>query len=259
MRFVCKTCKVEFMSYDKGRQYCGESCAGLSPDNLAKAKAAASVPPKPSPVKLCPACHIKPRLTKYFKNCGDADCVKATTQKRGPALFCGPLAPNKKCEHCGGAYHSYTKTRKYCSYGCSCAAGTPTKAGQASARQIMKYGAKKDANHNEIFEELRKHCPVYDLSAAGCGVPDGIAWIDEAWQFFDVKNPKTGYGKRGLNPVQKKWVEKWSGGPVYLIYTQADAQAFGSGDLESVKVVQSAGSVVNSPEEALEIVGRVQP
>ena len=123
----------------------------------------------------------------------------------------------------------------------------------------MKYGAKKDANHNEIFEELRKHCPVYDLSAAGCGVPDGIAWIDEAWQFFDVKNPKTGYGKRGLNPVQKKWVEKWSGGPVYLIYTQADAQAFGSGDLESVKVVQSAGSVVNSPEEALEIVGRVQP
>ena len=105
----------------------------------------------------------------------------------------------------------------------------------------MKYGPKKDANHNEIFEELRKHCPVYDMSAAGMGVPDGVAWIAGAWHLFDVKNPKTSYGKRGLNKVQKKWLTQWKGGPIYLIYTVEEAERFGLGNFDGIKF-ESGGS-----------------
>lgn len=99
----------------------------------------------------------------------------------------------------------------------------------------MKYGAKRDANHNEIFEEMRKHCPVLDMSAAGHGLPDGIAGINGALYLFDVKNPKTGYGRRGLNAVQKKWVEQWKGSPVYLIYTVEEAARFARGDFTGIK------------------------
>jgi len=101
----------------------------------------------------------------------------------------------------------------------------------------MKYGAKKDANHKEIIEEMRRHCAVHDLSSFGGGLPDGIAWIGEAWHLFDVKNPKTGYGRRGLNEVQKKWVGQWQGGPVYLIYTVEEAARFALGNFSGIKFV----------------------
>jgi hypothetical protein len=106
----------------------------------------------------------------------------------------------------------------------------------------MKYGAKKDANHNELFEELRKHCGVFDLSAVGNGVPDGIAWVNESWHLFDIKNPKTSYGRKGLNSVQKKWISQWSGGPVYLIYNVDDAIALGLGNFSKLKKEGSAWS-----------------
>jgi hypothetical protein len=85
------------------------------------------------------------------------------------------------------------------------------------------------------MDVLKVHCPVYDLSAMGGGVPDGIAWVKETWQFFDIKNPKTGYGRRGLNPVQKKWITQWRGGPVYLIYTAIDAEQFAKGNFAALK------------------------
>lgn len=119
----------------------------------------------------------------------------------------------------------------------------------------MRYGAKKDANHNEIFEAIRKHCAAYDLSVVGGGIPDGIAWVAERWEFFDVKNPKTGYGRRGLNAVQRKWIEKWQGGPVYLIYTTDEAERFGRGEFDGLKRVESAASIVKTPEEAVKAMG----
>ncbi len=109
-----------------------------------------------------------------------------------------------------------------------------------------KYGAKKDANHNEIFEAMRVHTAVHDLSNAGCGVPDGLAWINEGWHLFDVKNPKTGYGRRGLNPRQKKWAGDWRGGPVYLIYSVDEALRFVKGNFEGLKCFS-----VTSTEDAI--------
>ena len=97
-----------------------------------------------------------------------------------------------------------------------------------------KYGSKKDANHDEIFKAIRKIAPAKDLSAAGYGVPDGIAWVGGGWHFFDVKNPDTSYGKRGLNPIQKKWATDWRGGPVFLIYTVDQAVEFAQGKFEGL-------------------------
>jgi hypothetical protein len=98
-----------------------------------------------------------------------------------------------------------------------------------------KYGPKKDANHNQIFDILRLLVPAKDLSSAGCGVPDGIAWVKNEWHFFDVKNPDTGYGRRGLNKRQERWAKEWEGGPVYLIYTPEDAVKFARGDFDGIK------------------------
>ena len=108
----------------------------------------------------------------------------------------------------------------------------------------MKYGPKKDANHNEVMNEMRKHCAVYDMSTAGMGLPDGLAWINGAWHLFDIKNPKTSYGRRGLNKVQKKWIEQWKGGPVYLIYTTEEAANFAQGKFEGIKFFEG-GAVLN--------------
>ena len=99
----------------------------------------------------------------------------------------------------------------------------------------MKYGAKKDANHDEVFEAIRKHTAANDFSSAGRGIPDGVAWIDGGWQFFDVKNPETSYGKKGLNKLQKDWASKWNGGPVYLIYTAKEGEQFARGDYKGIK------------------------
>jgi len=107
---------------------------------------------------------------------------------------------------------------------------------------MKKWGPKRDENHGEIMEELRKFCAVHDLSAVGMGVPDGIAWVCEAWRLFDIKNPKSAYGKKGLNKTQRKWIDRWPGGPVFLIYTVDEAKRFAHGDFAGLKRVESAES-----------------
>lgn len=110
----------------------------------------------------------------------------------------------------------------------------------------MKYGPKKDANHNELMAEMRKYCAAYDMSTAGMGLPDGVAWINNAWHLFDIKNPKTGYGRRGLNKVQKKWLETWAGGPVYLIYTVEEASRFAQGNFDGIKFAR--GGIIDEAD-----------
>jgi hypothetical protein len=138
----------------------------------------------------------------------------------------------------------------FCSYKCHLDSGGAFRAGMEAAKAKMKYGAKKDANHTEIFSAIKEHCAVYDLSSAGCGVPDGVAYVNNTWQLFDVKNPKTGYGKRGLNPVQRKWVSNWRGGPVYLIYTPGEAKEFALGNFYDLKVVTPESAAESMKEKA---------
>lgn len=152
----------------------------------------------------------------------------------------GVVAPSalreSLCVQCGSRFKSYPKDKRtYCSYECFVRSGGPFRAGLAASAATLKYGPKKDANHNPIMAALRKHCAVYDTSSAGCGIPDGIAWIKEEWHLFDIKNPKTGYGNRGLNKVQRKWLNQSSGGPIYLLYTEEEAERFAQGDFAGIK------------------------
>lgn len=212
---VCQNCGCEYKSYNNTRKYCSQNCYVLAR------------PKKPN-------VQLKLRLVK----------VPKVRSGRVIRSFMQP------CAQCGKEFRRYpSQTRIYCTYDCHLKSGGAFRAGVASAKAAMKYGPKKDANHNEVFEEMRKHCAVYDFSSAGCGLPDGIAWVKDQWRLFDVKNPKTGYGRRGLNKVQKRWLGQWKGGPVYLIYSAEEAARFGRGEMDGIKVIY--------PEDALRETGAI--
>lgn len=203
---ICTHCGGRYKSYNKTRKFCTRACH----------------------------LHSKPKVVKQpiAKRVVVAPKVKSPRVLRSTEIA---------CIKCGASFRKYpSQTRLYCSYKCHLDSGGAFRAGLAASKATMKYGPRKDANHNEIFDELRKHCPVYDISTTGRGLPDGLAWINKAWHLFDVKNPNTGYGKRGLNAVQKKWIQQWPGGPVYLIYTADEASRFGRGDFTGIKREESA-------------------
>lgn len=82
----------------------------------------------------------------------------------------------------------------------------------------MKYGAKKDANHNDVVSALEKAgASVLDMSAIGGGFPDLVCGFRGVTLLMEVKNPKTAYGRRGLNKNQIRWQQTWCGGPVSLV------------------------------------------
>jgi hypothetical protein len=225
---LCEECNRQFRSYNKTRKYCSHACYSDARRRLAVPKPAKVIVLKPEKPK-CPQCG-NPVLNKKLIHCSRACLSKAIAAER-----------RRECAVCGKAFQQIgNKTRIHCSYSCHLKSGGARRAGLASADAIMKkYGAKKDANHKEVFDVIEVFCAVKDLSAFGHGVPDGIAYIKGGWQFFDVKNPKTTYGRKGLNKRQKQWIGDWRGGPVYLLYTVEDARRFALGEFDSLKVVQS--------------------
>lgn len=200
----CEVCKCRFHDYNKSRKFCSISCRDAEK-------------PKKQVVKPeTPVRQTKPKTPKEPRE---------------------SRSEERKCVTCQNVFRAYkSQAKRYCSYKCHLDDGGAFRAGIAASKAKMKYGTKKDANHNEIFDKLRELCPaVYDLSMHGHGVPDGLAWILEEWRLFEVKNPSTAYGKRGLNAVQKKWLSQWKGGPVYMIYTTEEAEKFAKGELSSIK------------------------
>lgn len=205
--------------------------------------------PQPLTEKGCATCDAVIPLSRTF--CGG--CISAQLAERNAKrVLVGPPKPDTQCLGCGSMFIANNPRRKFCTYECHLRSGGARRAGDAAARAKMKYGAKKDANHGAIFEEIRKHCVAHDTSNAGCGIPDGIAWVDGAWRLFDVKNPQTAYGRRGLNKRQTEWAGLHGGGPIYLLYTVEDAAKFGRGEFADLK---SAGggpiSVVTDAEGAV--------
>lgn len=222
----CSRCKKTFYSYVKQRLFCSLECY-WSRNKKQKLQQKEKI-----------------KNTPHHKNC--VQCGKSfRCWKTSNKVTCSPACSlayrsdtrvTKKCLTCWVEFKSYPSSkRKYCSYKCHLDNGGAFKAGLAAAKATMKYGSKKDANHAEMFAVLRKHCAAYDVSTSGMGIPDGLAWINGAWHLFDIKNPKTGYGKRGLNPIQKKWLSQAHGGPIYLLYTVEDAERFATGKFDGLK------------------------
>ena len=74
------------------------------------------------------------------------------------------------------------------------------------------YACKKDANLNEIVGALQKAgAYVLDMSHVGRGFPDLIVGFRSKTILMEIKNPKSSYGKKGLNKNQLKRKEQWTG------------------------------------------------
>ena len=90
----------------------------------------------------------------------------------------------------------------------------------------MRYARRVDANQAEIVAALRKagakvkivHQP-YDLQV----------WIGDRTMYIEVKNPKTGYGRKGMN---EKQAEEAQGLPVYMVDSVESA-------LRALKILQT--------------------
>lgn len=77
------------------------------------------------------------------------------------------------------------------------------------------YGAKKDANHVELAKAFEKlGACVVDCSGVGGGFPDLVVGLPSSplVMLVEVKNPNTGYGRRGLNKHQLAFAAAWTGG-----------------------------------------------
>lgn len=234
---ICNVCGCEYFSYQKGSKYCSTSCSGKSESNISKLQKMSIIPRKSKPKKgrslkqfICVNCNSEFFKTKKTKTCSEK-CHKDYMAK-----VMSKNLPKKKCLNCGTEYKSYNKNSKFCNYECSCKFGTPLKAGLSAQENIMKlYGAKKDANHNEIVSMLKSGgCVVHDCSSIGGGFPDILVWNLDAWHLIEIKNPKTAYGKKGLNKLQKKWADKWTGGKVIVIRTNEDALNFINGNFSEL-------------------------
>jgi hypothetical protein len=242
---TCVRCGVSYKSYNNTRQFCSALCYRASPGfkaMLQSNREASRGKPRPNyfrpskPLPLCSICSLRPVSNPKTKTCSK-ECKRIAIAAKWSMH---PVSEVRKriCIQCSATYHSYNKGRLYCSYPCFVASGGPFRAGLRASQMKRIYGSKQDANHREIVDAMRAvGTAIYDLSQMGHGVPDGIAWTAQQWRFFEIKNPKTSYGRRGLNVVQRKWLSQWKGGPVYVLTSLDEALAFARGKLDGLNCI----------------------
>ena len=202
----CMLCGVHYHSYKKERQFCSQRCYHLT------RPAVPTRCPSPPRIKKPTYCPKPPRPTRTITQ----DCRQCKEQ------FTSPMS----------------SSRIYCSYACHLASGGAWRAGMAAAKATMKYGAKKDANHHEVASALEAiGVSVIDTSGLGGGFPDFILGFRGDTLLMELKNPKTSYGRRGLNPNQLKWKASWTGGP-YAVVDGVEAA------IRAVTVLGSSGGAV---------------
>src|SRR5258708_625926 len=73
---------------------------------------------------------------------------------------------------------------------------------------------KRDKNQKSIVKALRKvGASVADLADVGNGIPDLLVGYRGQLWLMEIKNPKTAYGRSGLNKEQLAFEASWAGGP----------------------------------------------
>lgn len=242
---VCAQCRADFHSYSKTRKYCSHACYVEHDKNEIRArgligasrpKSARSEPALGHHCK-CKVCGSDFRSKSKTQYCHDHKLQARAAQGGKGAKRANTTKLTSVCAQCGANFeHFPSVARKFCSYQCHLDSGGALRAGKASGTMTRKYGAKKDANHAEIVGAFKKlGAAILDLSTMGSGIPDLLVWCQAGWHLVDVKNPKTGYGRRGLNPIQKEWANNWKGGPVYLISTIDQAVDLVNGRFDGLK------------------------
>ncbi len=120
-----------------------------------------------------------------------------------------------ECPECGRSFESFTKTRKFCSRFCQF----------TNTQYSMRLKARKDENHDEIVAVFQRlGCVVLDLSREGRGIPDLFVKCGGEWHPVEIKNPKSAYGKAGLNSFQQKFQQE-VGCEIPIVKTADDAVA----------------------------------
>ena len=98
----------------------------------------------------------------------------------------------------------------------------------------MRRAARVDANQAEIIAALR----TAGASVHIIEVPvDLLVGYMEKTVLIEVKNPKSRYGKQGLNENQAEFLNTWDGGPVAMV-DSVDAALQVLKILNTVKPVQ---------------------
>lgn len=177
-------------------------------------------------VLTCPECHgqfyVKKSHLSERKMCSKA-CMAAHYKRR----MVGEGNPNFRyhfsgaCEVCGKKFKRYGDSLRFCSWGCARVGA----AIMGRNQRQMGHAKRVDANQSEIVEGLRKEgASVSITSALGDGAPDLIIGIPQTNILAEVKNPKTRYGRKGLNSLQRAFSDWWTG-PFTIIYTLQDAIA----------------------------------
>jgi len=78
----------------------------------------------------------------------------------------------------------------------------------------MRRAARRDENEKSIVEALRAvGATVYYLDEP-C---DLLVGYNGQTVLMELKNPKTGYGKKGFNENQKHFAKNWKGGTFCLV------------------------------------------
>ena len=82
----------------------------------------------------------------------------------------------------------------------------------------MRRAAKKDRNHVEIVEALRKAgATVVDLGAVGHGVPDLLVGHRGRTMLMEVKDGQKCPSQRHLTPDQERFFATWHGGTLAVV------------------------------------------
>jgi endogenous inhibitor of DNA gyrase (YacG/DUF329 family) len=228
---ICLCCSAEYKSYNKTSKYCSNQCYVKDQRKriVESASKGAKAERKPR-IKLgyrcvCKTCNVEFRSLKPKQRYCEAHKSDARiNQGRGVKKKKPENSVTKPCLSCKQEFTSFkSANRIYCCYQCHLNNNGAWTAGMAASKAIMKYGAKKDANHDDVVSALKGvGACVIDMSNVGRGFPDLIVGFDGLTILVEVKNPKTSYGRKGLNKNQVKWKEMWSGG-AYCVVDSPDA------------------------------------
>lgn len=185
--------------------------------------------------KACGRCGtwfaVKPSHMHLRAYCSRSCMAEAyRSRMRGAANPNSRNAGWKVCETCRSEFHNYNKARRYCSLRCrSRAPYNLAKLRLMSKMPRKSYNgriSRVDGNQKEIVDALRAAgADVIDLSGVGGGVPDLIVGYGGRNFLMEVKNPKTRYGRRGLNKNQKAWWADWKGEWPMIVTTPSEALA----------------------------------
>jgi hypothetical protein len=217
----CASCGTEYRtSHPRISAYCSRPCMA----HEYKRRMAGSANPnyRALPARTCACCggeyrsYIKTRRYCSKKCAGSVNVRNIKVDPRAPRRRqFGPFGTRRLCESCSIPFF-WRGSRRYCP---PCLLTSTKRTGKKGRR------AMRDFNQDDIEAGLRAAgAHVLDISRSLRGIPDLLVSMPGGpWVLLEVKNPENSYGRKGLSPAQKRFVETWRGGPVAVVRSVAEA------------------------------------